>query len=132
MECTAIFVLEPASLAIPFIWTMPSCISGTSISNKRFTRPGWLLETNICGPLVVFFTSRIYILSLSFTLYSSVGTCSAAVNMPSAFPKSTNTVFFSILWIILVTISFSFSINSLYIIPLSASRMRCTTTCFAV
>ena len=43
-----------------FIWTIPSNISGTSNSNNLLTNPGWLLDTTIWGPLLVFFTSNIY------------------------------------------------------------------------
>ena len=57
LDLTAILVLEPASLAMALISTVPSCTSDTSSSNRRFTRSGWVLDTEIRGPFVVSFTS---------------------------------------------------------------------------
>ncbi len=54
---TAIFVRWPGSRAQALISTMPSAISGTSSSNRRLIRPGWVRETTICGPLGVRRTS---------------------------------------------------------------------------
>ena len=50
---TAIFVRCPGSRAQALISTMPSAISGTSSSNSRLMRPGWVRLTTICGPLAV-------------------------------------------------------------------------------
>jgi len=47
---TATFVLLPASLAIPFISTIPSIISGTSNSNSFLTKFGSFLDKTIWGP----------------------------------------------------------------------------------
>ena len=57
---TAIFVRCPGSRAQALISTTPLEISGTSSSNSRLMRPGWLLDTTICGPLVVLRTSTMY------------------------------------------------------------------------
>ena len=54
---TAILERDPASLATDLISTTPEAISGTSISNRRRTMPGWVREIIICGPLVEFLTS---------------------------------------------------------------------------
>ncbi len=54
---TAIFVRLPASRAMDFISTVPSKISGTSSSKRRFTRPGCVLEMSTCGPRVDLRTS---------------------------------------------------------------------------
>ena len=54
---TAIFVRCPGSRAQALISTMPSAISGTSSSNSRLIRPGWVRLTTICGPLAVLRTS---------------------------------------------------------------------------
>ena len=50
VECTAILVRLPASRAMDLICTTPAAISGTSISKRRFTRPGWMRLTRTCGP----------------------------------------------------------------------------------
>ena len=47
---TAILVRLPASRAMDWMITVPSAISGTSSSNRRFTRPGWVRDSMICGP----------------------------------------------------------------------------------
>ncbi len=57
LDLTAIFVLEPASLAMALISTVPSRTSATSNSNSLLTRSGWLRDTEILGPLGVSFTS---------------------------------------------------------------------------
>ena len=49
---TAIFVREPASRAMDLTSTRPDAISGTSSSKSLLTRPGCVLETMTCGPLV--------------------------------------------------------------------------------
>ena len=56
-DATAIFVRWPGSRAIALSSTTPSTISGTSSSNSRFTRPGCVRDTTICGPLAVLRTS---------------------------------------------------------------------------
>ena len=56
-DATAIFVRWPGSRAMALSSTTPSTISGTSSSNSRFTRPGWVRDTTICGPLAVLRTS---------------------------------------------------------------------------
>ncbi len=55
---TAILLRAPDSRACALISTTPSCNSGTSNSNSRRSRPGWLRETSTRGVLVVRFTSR--------------------------------------------------------------------------
>ena len=57
-EYTATFVRNPASRAMDLTWTTPVWISGTSNSNRRFTRPGCVRDTSTCGPLLVLRTSR--------------------------------------------------------------------------
>ncbi len=84
---TAIFVLLPASLAILLISTIPSFTSATSASNNLFTSSGWVRDTRIFGPFVVFFTSTIYSLTLSVGLKTSPLTCSFSVSIASAFPR---------------------------------------------
>ena len=54
---TAILVRWPGSRAAALISTAPEEISGTSSSNSRLIRPGWLRLTTIWGPLVVLRTS---------------------------------------------------------------------------
>ena len=50
VDQTAILVREPASRAMDCTVTVPSAISGTSSSNRRFTRPGWVRDSMIWGP----------------------------------------------------------------------------------
>lgn len=54
---TAILVRSPASREMALTSTVPSKISGTSISNIRLTRPGWVRLIMIFGPLSVTATS---------------------------------------------------------------------------
>src|SRR5213592_3823356 len=51
-EATAIFERCPGSRATSLISTMPSSISGTSISNSLRSRPGCVRDTTTCGPFV--------------------------------------------------------------------------------
>ena len=60
---TASLVREPASRATDLISTVPSKISGTSSSKRRFTRPGWVREMRTWGPLVALRTSTMYTFS---------------------------------------------------------------------
>lgn len=53
-EYTAIFALEPASLATDFISINPSAISGISSSNNFLKSPSFFLEITILGNLFVF------------------------------------------------------------------------------
>ena len=62
-DATAIFVRWPGSRATAFSSTTPSSSSGTSSSKSRFTRPGWVRDTTICGPFAVLRTSTMYALS---------------------------------------------------------------------
>ena len=57
LDHTAILVRAPGSRAQALISTTPSAISGTSSSNSRLMRPGWVRLTTICGPLAVLRTS---------------------------------------------------------------------------
>ena len=57
LDHTAILVRWPGSRAAALISTTPEEISGTSSSNSRLTRPGWVRLTTIWGPLVVLRTS---------------------------------------------------------------------------
>ena len=52
-----LFVRYPASRAMDLICTTPVWISGTSISNIRLTRPGWVRLIMILGPRSVTATS---------------------------------------------------------------------------
>ena len=57
LDHTAILVRCPGSRAAALISTTPEEISGTSSSNSRLIRPGWVRLTTIWGPLVVLRTS---------------------------------------------------------------------------
>ena len=57
VEATASFARSPGSRAAPLTWTMPSAISGISVSNRRIRKPGWLRDRMTCGPFGVFLTS---------------------------------------------------------------------------
>ena len=54
---TAILVRVPASRAMALTSTVPSKISGTSSSNRRLTRPGWVRLIMTRGPRSVAATS---------------------------------------------------------------------------
>ena len=86
LDITAILLLDPASLAMALISTVPSRTSATSDSNRRFTRSGWVLETEMRGPLGVSFTSRIYTLTRSVGRKVSPLTCSLSFKMASTRP----------------------------------------------
>ncbi len=87
LDHTASFVLLPASLAILMISTVPSRISVTSDSNRRFTSSGCVLLTRILGPFGVLRTSRMYTLILSVGLNTSPRICSPSLSMASALPR---------------------------------------------
>ena len=112
VENTAIFVRKPASRAMDLICTTPLRISGTSISNRRFTSPGCVRETITCGPRFWRETSSTYTFRRSPTLISSPGICCACSSTPSVRPSSTNARPFSTRCTMAVRISFSFSMYS--------------------
>ncbi len=51
VEYTEIFERAPASRATALISTMLSAISGTSLSNRRRRKSGWVRDRITCGPL---------------------------------------------------------------------------------
>ena len=57
-ENTEIFERAPASRATALISTMLSAISGTSLSNRRRRKSGWVRERMTCGPLADLSTFR--------------------------------------------------------------------------
>ena len=57
LDQTAILVRAPASRLMAFTSTVPSKISGTSSSNRRLTRPGWVRLIITRGPRSVLTTS---------------------------------------------------------------------------
>ena len=86
LDQTAIFVRWPGSWAQALISTTPSPISGTSSSNRRLIRPGWVRDTTIWGPLGVRRTSTMYAFSRAPASGRSKGTCSAWAAAPRPCP----------------------------------------------
>ena len=87
--CTEILERSPASRATDLISTMPSYISGTSISKSSIIISLTVRLKKICAPLVVGFTSLIKALKRSFFLTDSLGIKSNLKIMPSTPPMST-------------------------------------------
>ncbi len=57
VDATATLARSPGSRAAPFTSTMPSAISGISLSKRRTRKPGCVRDSRIWGPLAVFLTS---------------------------------------------------------------------------
>src|SRR5207245_295234 len=54
VDATATLARSPGSRAAPLTSTMPSAISGISVSNSRTRKPGCVRERRLWGPLAVF------------------------------------------------------------------------------
>ena len=91
---TAIFVLEPASLVMLLISTVPSAISVTSRSKRSFTKSGCVLDVIIRNPpFCVSLTSRMKSLILSPVLYFSLGIISFLLRSVSVLSSSATLTF---------------------------------------
>ena len=136
---TAIFVRAPASRLMALISTVPSKISGTSISNMRLTRPGCVRLIIMRGPRSVSITSTTYTLTCWPSRSSSPATCSLRGSVATP-PLPSSSVTMPLTGSMLVTtaemISWALLCISAYIWLRSASlrpwRMTCLAVCAAM
>ena len=129
---TAIFDLDPASLATPLISITSSLISGTSILKSSVTISGHDLFSINCGPLPSTSTIWRIALILSLILYISPG-----INLSLGRRASASCVISTIILSLVTLLTepetslLFWDLNCSTIFSLSASRTFCNITCLA-
>ena len=131
LDSTAIFALEPASLAQDLISNKPCSISGTSCLKSSIMNSGAERDKMIGAPLRVVSTSMIIARTRSPFRKFSLGIISERLSLPSTRPLSTITSPLSSRFTVPTNIFSPRDKKSLSNISRSASRIFWRITCFA-